>query len=219
MSTERLLTIVAFGDSITAATQQAPQDRWPEILRGALQARFPACPIRMINAGVGGNTSREGLARFERDVLAHQPHYVTMEFGNDATYDPLRHVSLEEFAANLEGMAARTMEGDRGRVWLLTFPPIINAWHACRDHAFFKPHGGQDAYQDRYRQRTRQLAHARGLPLVDIDQALRAEMAVHGPEPYILSDGVHLTAAGNRVVADAVRPFMVDAINMRLSPA
>ena len=98
----KALTIVAFGDSITQAKEVAPEKRWPELLRAALQARMPGRGFAVVNAGVGGNTSREGLARIERDVLAHRPDWVLVEFGgNDATHDPARHVPPDEFAANM----------------------------------------------------------------------------------------------------------------------
>ena len=104
MNQKRPVRIVAFGDSITAATHQELRDRWPEILRHALVERFPACAIEMTNAGVGGNTSREGLRRFKQDVLPHKPHFVSVEFGNDMTPDRDRHVSLQEFVANLDAI-------------------------------------------------------------------------------------------------------------------
>ena len=43
----------------------------------------------MINAGISGNTTPAGLARMDRDVLAHKPQLVTIMFGmNDVTGIP-----------------------------------------------------------------------------------------------------------------------------------
>jgi lysophospholipase L1-like esterase len=212
MAQPETTTIVAFGDSITEAAQVGLDDRWPEVVRRALQERFPDRRIVMINSGVGGNTTREGLARFDRDVLAHQPDFVTVEFGNDATAEEHRHVSFDEFTANLDRIRREIVEKRHGRVVLLTFPPIIDAWHTWRDHEFYKPSGGLDAYQELYRRLTREFAAGSGLPLTDIDRALRDEMAVHGAGEFILPDGVHLTARGNRVVAQAVFDVLSRAI-------
>lgn len=56
----------------------------------------------MINSGVGGNTSREALDRIGKDVLVYRPDLVMVEFGgNDATPDPNREVSPDEFEENL----------------------------------------------------------------------------------------------------------------------
>ena len=206
MSNKNTITILAFGNSITAAAQQKLEDRWPEILRRVLQERFPKCIIKVINAGVGGNTSREGLRRLEQDVLMHDPHLVLVEFGNDGTPEPERHVSFEEFTANLDQIRTKVAERNNGRLIMLTFPPVVDQWVSIHSEhrESYKQNGGPDAYQAHYRKLTRQFAQAHGLPLADIDKALRAEMARHGPGEYILPDGVHLTAQGNRVVAEVV---------------
>ena len=198
------VTIVAFGDSITRARRQKPRDRWPDIVRRALQKQFSSCVIAMINAGAGGNTSREGLHRFEREVLSHAPQFVLVEFGNDATPEPNRHVSIEEFTRNLIRIKEGVRQTCSGTTILLTFPPIIDEWHAWRGHESYLRNGGVDRVQERYRRATRKLATARGSPLCDIDKALRKEMKAYGPERCILPDGVHLTAKGNQCVAEAV---------------
>ena len=204
MSDDKLTTIVTFGDSITQAVEQACDNRWPDILRRALQERFPALSVKMVNAGVGGNTSREGLARIEQDVLKHRPCFVTAEFGNDATPEPDRHVSLEEFAANLGRIRTRLLESCGAQLVLLTFPPIIDEWHSFYAHEFYRKNGGQDAYQNHYRKQTRAFAQASNCPLVDVDAAFRKAMRADGRELYILPDGVHLTARGNQLVAGLV---------------
>lgn len=197
-------TIVAFGDSITKADEVAEKGRWTSRLERALSERFPSHNITVINAGVGGNTTREGLARIENDVLRHTPAIVLVEFGNDVTYQPERHVEYEEFTANLEAIRTRVARHCKGRIILLTFPPVIDKWHANYKHPFYEPTGGLDRSQEKYRQLTRKFAKAQGIPLVETDKAMRAAMKRDGDSEYILPDGVHLTAAGNKLVADLV---------------
>jgi lysophospholipase L1-like esterase len=209
--------IVALGDSITEAGHQKPDDRWPEILRRALQERFTGIAFQVVNAGVGGNTSREGLARIERDVLRHRPRFVLFEFGNDATPEPDRHVPVAEFIQNLNRIIARVSEETGGLSIPMTFPPVIDRWHVYHDHPFFRQNGGQDGYQERYREATRQVAREHNLPLVDLDGALRKEIARQGPEPCILPDGVHLTAHGNERVSLAVLRVLAPEIEKRVS--
>lgn len=49
--------------------------------------RFPDMPIWIDNCGVGGDTSKEILARLQMDVLDRNPDYVTLTFGmNDTGY-------------------------------------------------------------------------------------------------------------------------------------
>ena len=70
------LPVVAFGDSITLAKRQEPEARWAALVETDLRQRAGESTVRVVNAGVGGNTSREGLARIDADVLAHAPDLV-----------------------------------------------------------------------------------------------------------------------------------------------
>jgi lysophospholipase L1-like esterase len=74
-----------------------------------------------------------------------------------------------------------------------------------------------DKFLDLYRDATRQLAQARACPLVDIDGILRKEIARQGPESCILPDGVHLTARGNELVAQAVRRILLPEMEKHLA--
>lgn len=204
-----MLTVVAFGDSITLARRQDEANRWPAILERLLQDIVKNAAsdteVRVINSGIGGDTSREGLARFEKDVLKHDPDIVLIEFGgNDATTDADRNVPLSEFRTNCEAMIDRIEVNPDAKIVLLTFPPIIDAWHGWSRDPFFKEHGGPDAYVEQYRKITRILAEERGLGLVDIDATLRQAVADGATKQFIRPDGIHLTAEGNLIVAAAI---------------
>ena len=204
MTKQKSITIVAFGDSITEAVRQELKNRWPEIVRGTLQEQFPAIEINLINAGVGGNTSREGLARIQEDVLKHQPDIVIFEFGNDLTSDSERHVPLAEFKENTHRIITLVAQKNQGQSILMTFPPMIDSWHGNYEHPAFKDNGGQDACQEKYRQVTRQVAQACSLPLIELDLVMRAEIDAQGQASCILPDGVHLTDHANQIAANTV---------------
>ena len=199
-------SVVVFGDSITAAVQQSPERRWPAILEQRLRAAAPGRGLSVVNAGAGGNTSREGLARIERDVLARKPDVVTVEFGgNDATDVPNRHVDLAEFGQNLSSIVTRVRSvSPDAAIIMLTFPPVIDSRHSRGTM-----HGGLDRYVEQYRESVRTFASSRGLRLVDTDAAIRPRA-----EQLILPDGVHLTAEGNQAIADAVFPAVRDALGI-----
>lgn len=206
-------TILAFGDSITQAASQPEEKRWLRLLECEVRARRPGLALNFVNAGVGGNTAREGLAGIEPDVLRHRPDVVLIQFGgNDATPDPQRHVPLDEYDADLAAIRDRLLERGQPRLILLTFPPVIDAWHGWREHPAFAATGGLDAAVEQYRQRTRAFALRHDLPLADIDLALRDSIRRDGPGHCILPDGVHLTADGNAVVAATVLPFVLGAL-------
>ena len=83
--------VVCFGDSIT-------KRGYPEIL-----ARELNCEV--INAGVAGHTSRQGLQRMKKDVLNHRPTTVVILFGtNDLRVDSHKHVAVKDYSTNLSQM-------------------------------------------------------------------------------------------------------------------
>ena len=105
------VTIVALGDSITNGAQLwnlRPPERQREAiyhqqLGAMLREKFGYDGITVINAGVGGNQSFQGLARLDKDVLSHKPDLVLVLFGaNDANYG-----SLGRFKGAMEQIVSR----------------------------------------------------------------------------------------------------------------
>ena len=97
-------TIVCLGDSVTGVYYHTGGQRaYPEMLELGLRQLFPNAGIKVINAGISGQTTVEGLERLERDVLSKQPDLVTISFGlNDVT-----RVAPEKFRENLEMLVNR----------------------------------------------------------------------------------------------------------------
>jgi acyl-CoA thioesterase-1 len=81
-SAERLLKIVAFGDSLTAGLGVSASDAFPAKLQQALAAK--GIKVDIVNAGVSGDTTSGGLARLDWSVPA-DTDAVILELGaNDA---------------------------------------------------------------------------------------------------------------------------------------
>jgi lysophospholipase L1-like esterase len=79
------LTIVAIGSSSTAgAGASSPAMNYPSRLLVELKALFPRADITVINSGVNGEESTDMLARFDRDVFAHQPDLVIWQVGSNS---------------------------------------------------------------------------------------------------------------------------------------
>jgi len=79
------LTIVAIGSSSTSgAGASSPANNYPSRLAVELHAQFPRVPVTVHNRGVGGETSRDMLARFDRDVFAEKPDLVIWQAGSNA---------------------------------------------------------------------------------------------------------------------------------------
>jgi len=116
------MTIVCLGDSVTGVYYHTGGHRaYPEMLELALKAANPKATVKVINAGISGNTTRDGLNRLESDVLKHKPDLVTISFGlNDMV-----RVPIEEYRSNLEQLIDRCRE-QKSQVVLCTPNAVIN---------------------------------------------------------------------------------------------
>lgn len=195
-------TIVAFGDSITYGTGVERNECWVSLLGKSLKG------IKAVNAGVGGNTSAEGLARIDKDVLAYMPGLVLVEFGgNDSVHDT-RAVSVAQFEKNLLTINEK-VKAKGGEVVFVTFPPVINEWHAWYSDAYYAKWGGLDGCVEQYREIIRKIATKLNRPLFDLDKLLREKIKAGKKEDYINKDGVHLTVIANRLIADSIKIFLM----------
>ena len=184
--------IVAFGDSITEGVIGVrPEENWLRLLQAKLGDRAVT-----FNAGVGGNSAREAMARFEKDVLSHDPDVVLIEFGgnNHDPNRPDRHVKDDEFRAHLETFRARLPIGCR--VVAVTFPPIKDDWHAYGHHVNFP--NGLDAAMEPQRAILRDFARENDWAVLDLYELLKPMR-----DEVLLKDGVHLNPKGQRVFAEA----------------
>ena len=112
-------TIVCFGDSITAG--YAVRRGFPSFLLESLRQRFPDSKIEMINSGISGDTSQDGLSRLDWAVLSYEPDLVTINFGIN---DCVLGLSLEEFEMNLVEMVRRIRAGPDSEILLLSSQPL-----------------------------------------------------------------------------------------------
>jgi lysophospholipase L1-like esterase len=68
------VTVVYFGGSITA------MNGWRNNVDKWLKSKYPNNKIKMVNAGLGGTGSELGVFRMDKDVLAHKPDLIFVEF-------------------------------------------------------------------------------------------------------------------------------------------
>ena len=206
MSDKKIKTLIAFGDSITRGSGVPDGAGWVELLPGLLKEKRRQV-FSVFNAGVGGNTSAEGLKRIQEDVLSHMPGIVLVEFGgNDSVHDT-RAVSVDDFGKNLLEINRQVL-AKGGKIILVTFPPVVNEWHAWRNDPYYAKWGGLDQCVEQYRGKTREAAKSLACPLFDLDLLLRKHIEKNGRDIYISKDGVHLTAEANKIIAVAVLDFL-----------
>jgi len=95
------IRLLVLGDSLAAGLGLAPQQAFPARLQAALTERGHA--VRVINAGVSGDTTAGGLARLEW-VLAEKPQAAIVELGAN---DGLRALDVQAMRSNLAAILDR----------------------------------------------------------------------------------------------------------------
>ena len=115
----RSVTIVAFGDSITAGF--AVRRGFPSFWREMLQNKYPKAGIELVNSGISGDTTLDGLARLDWSVLSNEPDLVTINFGIN---DCVLGLDLEEFEENFVEMVRRIRSGPNSEILLLSSQPL-----------------------------------------------------------------------------------------------
>ena len=83
------LTVVFFGGSLTWGANATDPNRtsWRALFSRKLTERFPEAHFTFVDAAIGGTSSQLGVFRLERDVLAHDPDLVLIEWTCNDGYD------------------------------------------------------------------------------------------------------------------------------------
>jgi lysophospholipase L1-like esterase len=179
-----------FGDSITAASPG-----YLDVLQQVLRHRRPDLGLRLINAGIAGNTIRDLRARLDRDVLARRPDWVVICIGANDYFGAARGpsgVPLAEFETGYRALVERLQRAGIDPV-LLTIPVIGSDEE---DSPIPDPRAYNAAIQA--------LAQSAGLRLVDVHRAFYAvyERAVQYKQVIALStDGIHPNSQGHALIA------------------
>ena len=94
-------TLLVLGDSLTAGYGLEASEAFPVKLEAALKAKYP--DVKIINAGVSGDTAADGLARLDW-VLTDDVTGLMVELGGN---DALRGLGVAQTEAALDGILAK----------------------------------------------------------------------------------------------------------------
>jgi acyl-CoA thioesterase-1 len=172
-------TVVFIGTSLTAGLGLAPERAYPAVV-GQLAARENV-PIRIVNAGLSGETSAGALRRVEW-VLRSPADVVVVETGAN---DGLRALNIDATRGNITALIQRirrTQPGARILLVQMEAPPNFGADYAAR-----------------FREMYPAIARETGATLVPF--LLEGVAAV--PEMN-QADGIHPNVAGAERVAETV---------------
>ena len=174
------LTIVALGDSLTAGYLLGPDEGFPEQLGRAL-AKAGHDDVKVVNAGVSGDTTSGGLARLDWAVGPGTDAVIVELGANDA----LRAIDPGVTRRNLDEIVARLKA--RG------LPILLAGMYA-------PPNLGRD-YGDEFNPIFAELAEREGLVFYPFFlEGVAADPALN------LGDGIHPTAEGVAIIVESILP-------------
>jgi acyl-CoA thioesterase-1 len=180
--------VVFLGDSLTAGFGLAEDQAFPALVADRLSAE--GLPIRMVNAGVSGDTTSGGLGRVDW-LVKQRPDLVVVGLGAN---DGLRGLDLEMSEANLREIIRRCRAAGAEVLLLGMMIP---------------PNYGPE-YRERFAALYPGLAAELDVPLVPflLD-------GVAGDPELNQADGIHPTARGHEIMAATVAPYVREALGER----
>lgn len=198
--------IVALGDSVTRGVREGVLEG--QTFRRLLEAELgqQGIGVRVLDAGVPSDTTVQGLARLERDVLSQRPELVIVMFGlNDAAMvdgGPVARteprVPLADYIANLRAIVERTTAAG-ATVVLCTPTPMSRAYDYAGVGAYAQ-HEDINFQVRRYAQAVRDLAAELHVPLVDAFRLFEER-----PDGLsLIRDGNHPYVEGHALLAEAL---------------
>lgn len=182
-------TIACLGDSVTGIYYHTGGQRaYPEMLAIALGRQFPQAKAHVINAGISGTTTADGLARLQRDVLSHHPDLVTIMFGlND-----MGALTREQFQDNLRRLIDKCQES--GAEVLL-----------CTPNGIEETEGRPIAKFESYLEIIFAVGKERKIPVADVYQTF-SELHRRNATEFLLlmSDPIHPNMDGHKLTASVI---------------
>jgi lysophospholipase L1-like esterase len=194
------------GDSITDCGRARPIGEgspdalgsgYVGLIGGLLSATYPKHRIRLINMGIGENTVRDLKARWQSDVLALKPDWLSIMIGINDVWrqfdNPLqveKHIGLSEYEQTLDELIGSTLPQLTGLVLMTPY--------------FVEPNRADPMRKmmDMYGSAVRHLAEKYQAILVDTQMAWDEGLAeMHSAA--LAPDRIHPNIAGHMILARA----------------
>ena len=196
--------IVFAGDSVTDMGSANPVGEglfdnlgqgYVRMVDNLLAACYPHIKVRVTNSGISGNTSRDLLARFDRDVVNLNPDWVSICIGiNDVwrQFDtpaiPDGQVMPEEYEENMEAMILKVKGKVKGIFILSPYIMEPNSADMMRKR------------MDEYVAICRKLSEKHGCVFVDF-QKLYEDYSTIRHSCFIAWDRIHPNEVGATLMA------------------
>ena len=206
-----------FGDSVTQGqfefangfkeAVERPKLVYHKLLADKIRETYGK-EITVINAGIGGNFSSDGLARMQTDVLDKNPDFCCVMFGtNDVTNARKGAVALQEYKANMREIVTRLQQ--QGIETVIMTPGMLCShgvkgftgfwWFVHKYYENLQKSGKMDQYVEALKQ----VAEEKHVPVADVYAEWKT-LATKGVDTTaLLCNGMnHPNAEMHKVFAD-----------------
>jgi acyl-CoA thioesterase I len=180
------ITIVAMGDSLTAGLGLDESDAYPAVLERRLKA--DGHKVRVVNAGVSGETSSGAVSRIDWVLSSLDPDIVILETGAN---DGLRGIDPEVLSANLNHLLT-ILKTAEVKVILAGMQMLPNLG---------------PVYTRKFNGVYTRMAKTHDVPLIPFFLE-----NVAGDRRYNQSDMLHPNAEGYQRIVDHIYPWVVAAL-------
>lgn len=183
--------VVFLGDSLTAGLGLPGDQAYPAVLDRRLDAE--GTPVRVLNAGVSGDTTAGGVARLDW-LLKQKPDVLVVGLGGN---DGLRGLDLAETEKNLREIVRRAKaSGVRILLLGMRIPPNYGPDYT-------------EQFQEMYPKISKEL---------DVSLVPFLLEGVGGAADLNQADGIHPTAKGQEMVAATVEPYLREILETSKTP-
>ena len=174
-------TYCIFGDSVAQAAYV--KAGWVELLRQYLEEKYQGDFVNVFNLGVGGDTAKDVLERFETESAARKPTNVIFAVGINDT----KFYASENFRVNLEMLIglAKKVTSEVTLVWL-----VLGDWKG--DEPF-----SREKTTD-FNNIIKKVAVSNGCKFISLQDVL---------EPEDFMDGLHPNEQGHSKMFEVIKKF------------
>ncbi|TSB47291.1 SGNH/GDSL hydrolase family protein [Alkalicoccobacillus porphyridii] len=190
--------LILIGDSITENGRfEDPEDvgiGYASFIHHYLTVKHPEAKLQILNKGISGDRITDLEARWDRDVLAHKPDWVSISIGINDVWKQFEHpemeqVDIQRFEQTYEYLIKQTLEQTEAKIILME--PTIIEEHADSD---------ENLALKSYVEVVHRLAETYKLLLVPTHQAFISYLNSESPVP-LTTDGVHMNTKGDILMA------------------
>ncbi len=198
------LRVVFFGDSITQAG--VSPDGYITVMQNMLKEKGKDKNYELFGAGVGGNKIYDLYLRYEEDVLAKKPDVVVIWVGvNDVWHKRTYQTGTD--ADKFEGFYIKLIK----KLQSQNIKVVVCTPAAVGEKIDYS--NELDGDLNKYSDIIRNIAKNNNAQVVDFRKAFHDYLLKNNPENkekgILTGDGVHLTPAGNKFVAEMLYKILV----------